>query len=68
MEKSLRHYPKGTLLKDSEVDLNVTFGATALSPGAIAGIAVGVLAVLGGLAYASTLTPVRALLAQWLPR
>ena len=68
MEKSLRHYPKGTLLKDSEVDLNVTFGATALSPGAIAGIAVGVLTVVGGLAYASTLTPVRALLAQWLPR
>ena len=56
------------MLKDSEVDLNVTFGATALSPGAIAGIAVGVLAVLGSLAYASTLTPVRALLAQWLPR
>ncbi|WP_311523874.1 HtaA domain-containing protein [uncultured Corynebacterium sp.] len=68
MEKSLRHYPKGTLLKDSEVDLNVTFGATALSPGAIAGIAVGVLAVLGGLAYASTLAPVRAILAKWLPR
>lgn len=68
MEKSLMHYPKGTLLKDSGVDFNVTFGAAALSPGAIAGIVAGVLAALGGLVYASTLAPVRALLAKWLPR
>ena len=61
LAKSLAHYPKGTVLKESGVDLNVLFKEQAtpkssqghLSPGAIAGIVIGVLAVLGGAAFAT---------------
>lgn len=39
----------------------------ALSPGAIAGIVIGILAVVGGLAYASTLPQVKTIIAQFMP-
>lgn len=39
----------------------------ALSPGAIAGIVIGILVIVGGLAFAATLPEVQAIIAQFLP-
>lgn len=66
LEKSLMHYPKGTELKDSGADLRVEFdkdtalAPSSLSPGAVAGILLGVVAVLGTLGWVATQPSVRA--------
>ena len=69
-------YTAGKPLKDSKVGVSLDFKKaenpadpkSSASPAAIGGIVVAVLAVLGGLAFATTLPQVQAMLGQFLPR
>lgn len=71
-------YTAGKPLEDSKVGVSLDFKKaetpadpkpdSSASPAAIGGIVVAVLAVLGGLAFATTLPQVQAMLGQFLPR
>ncbi|MDK7180730.1 HtaA domain-containing protein [Corynebacterium riegelii] len=71
-------YTAGKPLEDSKVGISLDFKKaetpadpkpdSSASPAAIGGIVVAVLAVLGGLAFATTLPQVQAMLGQFLPR